>query len=113
MYDGVGKDTFSKGLECLARRGYMILYGGASGPVPPVDPSVLVEKGSLYLHRPKLADFTATRQELTARSDELLGWVQSGKVRVTIAATFPLAEAAAAHRLIVSRKAAGKILLIP
>ena len=81
--------------------------------VPPVDPSVPVENGSLHLHRPKLADLTATRQELTAPSDELLGWVQSGKVRVTIAATFPLAEAAAAHRLIVSRKAAGKILLIP
>jgi len=79
---------------------------------PPVDPSVLAEKGSLYLHRPKLADFTVTRQRLMARSVEVLGWVQSGKVRVTIAAMFPLAEAAAAHRLIVSRKAAGKILQI-
>ena len=80
---------------------------------PRVDPSVLVEKGSLYLHRPKLADFTVTRQRLMARSLELLGWVQSGKVCVTIAATFPLTEAPAAHRLIVSRKAAGNILLIP
>jgi NADPH:quinone reductase-like Zn-dependent oxidoreductase len=86
---------------------------GRAGVVENVGPGESPEKGSLYLHRPKLADFTATRQELTARSDKLLGWVQSGKVRVNIAATFPLAEAAATHRLIVSRKAAGKILLIP
>ena len=112
VYDGVGKDTFNKGLDCLAPRGCMVLFGGSSGPVPLFDPAVLAQNGSLFLHRPKLADFTATREELVARSNELLGWVQSGKLRVKIAATFPLAEAAAAHRLLVSRSSAGKILLI-
>ena len=113
VYDGGGEDTFNKGLDCLAPRGCMVLFGGSSGPVPLFDPAVLAQKGSLFLHRPKLADFTATREELVARSNELLGWVQSGKLRVKIAATFPLAEAAAAHRLLVSRSSAGKILLIP
>ena len=113
VYDGVGKDTFSKGLDCLAPRGYMVLFGGASGPVAPLDPPVLMHKGSLYLHRPKLGDFVATRDELVTRAAELFGWVQSGKLRVNIAATFPLSEAPAAHELLVSRKAAGKILLIP
>ena len=113
VYDGVGKDTFSKGLDCLAPRGYMILFGGSSGPVAPFDPVVLMHKGSLYLQRPTLGNFVATRDELLARSTDLFGWIQSGRLRVNIAATFPLSEAAAAHRLLVSRQAAGKILLIP
>jgi NADPH:quinone reductase len=113
VYDGVGKDTFSGGLDCLAPRGCMVLFGGSSGPVAPLDPTVLSHKGSLYLHRPKLWDFVATRDELVTRTTELFGWVESGKLQVNVAATFPLCEAPAAHRLLVSREAAGKILLIP
>jgi NADPH2:quinone reductase len=113
VYDGVGKDTFSRGLDCLAPRGCMVLFGGSSGPVAPLDPTVLSHKGSLYLHRPKLGDFVATRDDLVMRTTELFGWVESGKLQVNVAATFPLCEAPAAHRLLVSREAAGKILLIP
>lgn len=113
VYDGVGRDTFRGGLDCLAPRGYMVLFGGSSGQVEPLDPPVLMHKGSLYLHRPKLWDFVLTRDELLARTTELFGWVESGTLKVNIAATFPLCEAPAAHRLLVSRKVAGKILLLP
>lgn len=113
VYDGVGQNTFSPGLDCLAPRGYMVLFGGSSGPVAPFDPLTLSHKGSLYLHRPTLWDFISSRDELMARTTEMFGWVQSGKLKVTVAATFPLPEASEAHRLLVSREAAGKILLIP
>lgn len=113
VYDGVGKDTFSRGLDCLAPRGYMVLFGGSSGPVAPLDPLVLSHKGSLYVHRPRLWDFVRTRDELVARTTELFDWVRSGELKVTVAAEFPLCEAPAAHALLVSREAAGKILLIP
>jgi len=113
VYDGVGRKTFSRGLDCLVPRGYMILFGGASGPVAPFDPLILFHKGSLYLQRPTLWDFIRTRDELMARATEMFGWVESGKLKVTVAATFPLSEAPEAHRLLASRKAAGKILLIP
>jgi len=113
IYDGVGQSTFSRGLDCLAPRGYMVLFGGSSGPVEPIDPLVLSNKGSLYLHRPRLWEFISSRDELLARTTEMFSWMESGRLKVTIAATFPLAEACEAHRLLVSREAAGKILLIP
>ncbi len=113
VYDGVGKSTFLKGLDCLVPRGCMVLFGGSSGPVAPFDPLILMHKGSLYLHRPTLWDFIRTRDELLVRTAELFGWVGSGELKVTVAATFPLADACDAHRLLVSREAAGKILLIP
>jgi NADPH2:quinone reductase len=113
VYDGVGKNTFGRGLDCLALRGYMVLFGGSSGPVEPMDPLVLSHKGSLYVHRPKLWDFIVTRDDLLLRATEMFGWIESGKLKVRIAATFPLAGACDAHRLLVSREAAGKILLIP
>ncbi len=113
VYDGVGRATFSQGLECLVPRGYMILFGGSSGPVAPFDPLILFQKGSLYLQRPTLWDFIRTRDELMERATEMFGWIESGRLKVTIAATFPLREACEAHRLLASRKATGKILLIP
>ncbi len=113
VYDGVGRKTFSQGLDCLVPRGYMILFGGSSGPVAPFDPLILFQKGSLYLQRPTLWDFIRTREELMERATEMFGWIESGKLNVTIAAIFPLREACEAHRLLASRKAAGKILLIP
>ncbi len=113
VYDGVGKSTFVRGLDCLARRGCTVLFGGSSGPVDPFDPLILMQKGSLYLHRPTLWDFVATRHELEERTTEIFGWMASGQLKVTVAATFPLADACDAHRLLVSREAAGKILLIP
>jgi NADPH2:quinone reductase len=113
VYDSVGRDTFDKGLDCLAPRGYMVLYGQSSGPVAPVDPQVLNAKGSLFLTRPSLFHYTATREELLYRAGEVLGWVRSGQLRLRIGATFPLAEAAQAHRDLEGRRTTGKVLLIP
>ena len=111
VYDSVGKTTFDKSVDCLRRRGMMALFGQSSGPVPPVDPQLLNRKGSLFLTRPKLGDYVATREELESRANELLGWVQSGKLDVRIGAEFPLAEAAEAHRALEARKTTGKVLL--
>ena len=113
VYDSVGKDTFDKSLDCLRPRGYMVLYGQSSGAVPPMDPQTLNRKGSLYLTRPTLAHYTATREELFQRSNELFGAVAAGEISVRIARTFPLAEAAAAHEYLASRQALGKVLLVP
>jgi NADPH2:quinone reductase len=113
VYDGVGQKTFSGGLDCLKPRGYMILYGGSSGPVAPFDPLILFRKGSLYLQRPTLWDYIETRAELIERATEMFGWIETGQLKVAIAATFPLREAAEAHQLLASRNAMGKILLIP
>jgi NADPH2:quinone reductase len=113
VYDSVGKTTFEKGLNCLARRGMMVLYGQSSGPVGPFDPQVLSQKGSLFLTRPTLAHYIATRAELVARAGEVLGWIQSGKLKVRIGAEFPLPQAAEAHRQLEGRKTTGKVLLIP
>ncbi len=113
VYDSVGKDTFDKSLDCLHPRGYLVLFGQSSGAVPPVDPQILNRKGSLYLTRPTLAHYTATRQELFERSNELFSAVAAGELSVRIARTFPLAEAAAAHEFLASRQALGKVLLIP
>lgn len=112
IYDSVGKTTFERGLGCLALRGMMVLYGQSSGPVGPFDPQVLSQKGSLFLTRPTLAHYIATRAELLARSGEVLGWIRSGKLTVRIERELPLAQAAEAHRLLEGRKTMGKVLLI-
>lgn len=113
VYDSVGKTTFEKSLGSLARRGMLVLFGQSSGPVPPLDPQVLNQRGSLYLTRPTLAHYTATRAELTARAGEVLDWVRQGRLRLRIDREFPLRDAAAAHRALESRATSGKILLIP
>ena len=113
VYDSVGKTTFEKGLNCLARRGMMVLYGQSSGPVGLFDPQVLNQKGSLFLTRPTLAHYIATRAELLARAGEVLGRIKSGTLKVRIDRELPLAQAAEAHRLLEARKTTGKILLIP
>src|SRR5207253_1605335 len=113
IYDSVGKTTFEKGLNCLAPRGMMVLYGQSSGPVGPFDPQVLNQKGSLFLTRPTLAHHILTRAELVARAGEVLGWIESGKLRVRIERELPLAQAAEAHRLLEGRKTTRKVLLVP
>ena len=113
VYDSVGIATFDKSLRCLAPRGYMALYGQASGPVPPVDTARLYSGGSLFLTRPSLLDYTATREELLRRAGEVLGWARSGELKVNIGGTFPLADAAEAHRQLEGRQSSGKLLLIP
>lgn len=113
VYDSVGKDTFDSSLACLKPRGYLVLFGQSSGPVPPVDPQVLNARGSLYLTRPTLAHYTATREELLWRANDLFGWIASGELRVRIDKEFPLAQAADAHRYLEDRKTEGKVLLIP
>ncbi len=113
VYDSVGKDTFDKSLNCLRRRGYMVLYGASSGPVPPLDPQVLNAKGSIFLTRPFLGHYTVDRAELSSRVNDLFQWIAAGKLKVRIDKTFPLAEAAEAHRYLEGRQSKGKILLIP
>jgi NADPH2:quinone reductase len=113
VYDSVGKDTFDKSLNCLRRRGYMVLYGAASGAVPPLDPMVLNAKGSLYLTRPYIGHYTADRAELLARMNDIFHWIATGKLKIRIDKTFPLAEVAEAHRYLEGRQSKGKILLIP
>ncbi|HET6180304.1 MAG TPA: quinone oxidoreductase [Candidatus Sulfotelmatobacter sp.] len=112
VYDGVGKATFEKNLNVMRLRGLLVLYGMSSGPVPPVDPAKLSEKGSLYMARTTLAHFTATREELLARTTALFRMIAEGKLRLRIAKKYPLAEAAQAHRDMEARKVAGKLLLI-
>jgi NADPH2:quinone reductase len=113
VYDGVGKATFEKSLNVLRPRGMLVLYGASSGPVPAVDPMVLSQKGSLYMARTTLAHFTATRDELLARSGAVFGMITAGKLKLRIAHTYPLAEAQQAHRDLEGRKTTGKLLLIP
>ncbi len=112
IYDAVGKTTFDQGMTCLGRRGYMALYGQASGPVPPVDSGVL-RNGSLFLTRPSLCDYTATREELLQRATEVLDWVKTGQLKLHIGLTLPLSEAHEAHREMEGRNTTGKILLVP
>jgi NADPH:quinone reductase len=113
VYDSVGKSTFEKSLNCLVPRGMMVLFGQSSGPVPPFDPGLLAAKGSLFLTRPSLAQYAATRQELLHRAGEVLEWVASGALRVRIEKTFPLVQAPEAHRQLEGRMTTGKVLLIP
>jgi NADPH2:quinone reductase len=113
VYDGVGKATFEKNLNVMRLRGMLVVYGMSSGAVPPVDPAKLSEKGSLYMARTTLAHFTATREELLARTSALFSMIADGKLKVRIAKKYPLAEAPQAHRDMEARKLAGKLLLIP
>jgi NADPH:quinone reductase len=113
VYDSVGKTTFEKGLNVLRPRKMMVLFGGSSGAVPPFDPMVLAQKGSLYLTRPTLTPYIASREELLARSSAVFGMLSAGKLKLRIAHTYPLAEAQQAHRDLEGRKTTGKILLIP
>ncbi|PYM30215.1 MAG: NADPH:quinone reductase, partial [Candidatus Rokuibacteriota bacterium] len=113
VYDSVGKTTFDKGFNCLAPRGMMVLYGQSSGPIGAFDPQVLNQKGSLFLTRPSLGHYTATREELQQRAGEVLGWIRDGKLKLRTELEFPLKDAAEAHRALEARKTTGKVLLIP
>jgi len=113
VYDSVGKDTFDGGLDCLRPRGYMVLFGGSSGQVPPVDPQTLNSKGSLFLTRPKLVDHTLTREELLWRAQSLFTWIGQNNLDVRIGGAYKLSEADQAHRDLEGRKTTGKLILIP
>lgn len=113
VYDGVGKATFEQGLDCLAPRGMMVSFGNASGPVDPIQPLLLSKKGSLYLTRPSLAHYIATREELERRAGDVLGWIRDGKLAIQMDSELPLEQAAEAHRALEGRRTTGKVLLIP
>jgi NADPH:quinone reductase len=113
VFDGVGRSTFDSSLDSLRPRGMLVLFGAASGAVPPVDPQTLNSKGSLFLTRPSLAHYVATREELLQRAEDVLGLVGSGELDVRIGGRYPLAEAARAHEDLASRRTTGKLLLLP
>jgi NADPH2:quinone reductase len=113
VYDSVGKDTFEKSLKCLRLRGTMVLFGMSSGPIQPFDAQVLAQGGSLYLTRPTLGSYIATREELLTRAGAVLSAVQRGDLKLSIEATLPLAEAGKAQDMLASRKTSGKLLLVP
>ena len=113
IYDSVGASTFLKGLDLLRPRGMMALFGQSSGPVLPIDPAILNPKGSLFLTRPSLMHYLLTREELLWRAGDVLDWIGSGKLKLRVEKTYPLADAAEAHRDLEGRRTAGKLLLIP
>jgi len=113
VYDSVGKTTFEKGLNILRPRGMMVLFGGTSGPVPPLDLIVLSQKGSLFVTRPTLGHYTITRDELMSRAGAVFGMIAAGKLKLRIEHIYPLAQAQQAHRDLEGRKTTGKLLLIP
>jgi NADPH2:quinone reductase len=113
VYDGVGKTTFDDSMSVLRPRGMFALYGAASGPVPPVDPQRLNAAGSLFLTRPTLVHYTATREELVWRARDLFGWIAAGDLSVHIGGRYPLEEARRAHEDLEARRTTGKLLLIP
>jgi len=113
VYDGVGKDTFAGSLDCLAPRGLMVTYGNASGPVPEISPLLLSQKGSLFLTRPTLGSYIATRQELEAAAAALFAVVANGSVKISVAQRYPLTQAAQAHVDLAARKTVGSTILIP
>ncbi len=113
VYDSVGAATFEKSLNCLKTRGYMVLYGQASGPVGPVDPQLLNRKGSLYLTRPSFVHYLQTREEFLWRAKDVFDWMKSGELKVRIDRTFPLAETAAAQTYMENRQTKGKVLITP
>ncbi|MGH3843977.1 MAG: quinone oxidoreductase family protein [Pseudonocardiaceae bacterium] len=113
VYDGVGASTFDASLATLRPRGMLALFGAASGPVPPVDPQRLNAAGSIFLTRPKLADYVATRDELTWRAGEVFDAIRNGSLRITIGGRYPLAEASRAHQDLQARRTTGKLLLLP
>jgi NADPH2:quinone reductase len=112
VYDSVGKSTFEGSLACLRPRGLLALFGGSSGAVPPFDLIKLSTMGSLFITRPTLKDYTATREELERRSGDIFGWITDGSLKIRIGHTYPLADAAEAHRDLEGRKTTGKILLL-
>jgi NADPH2:quinone reductase len=113
VYDGVGKTTFEGSLGSLRPRGLLALYGAASGPVPPMDPQRLNKGGSLFLTRPTLANYVATREELLRRAHDLFGWIASGELSVHVGGRYPLADARRAHEDLEARRTTGKLLLTP
>lgn len=113
VYDSVGKDTFYTSLDCLKKRGYMVLYGQSSGVVEPVDPQIFNRKGSLFFTRPSLFHYAGTREETLERAGDLFRWMAAGELDVRIDRAFPLEEAGDAHRYMEGRKTKGKLLLIP
>ncbi|GII79063.1 quinone oxidoreductase [Sphaerisporangium rufum] len=113
VYDGVGAPTFDGSLAALRPRGLLALYGAAGGPVPPVDPQRLNQGGSLFLTRPTMHHYVATREELLQRADDVLGWAASGAIGVHVHGTYPLADAARAHDDLEARRTSGKLLLVP
>jgi NADPH2:quinone reductase len=113
VYDSVGKDTFDKSLDCLKPRGYMILFGGSSGQVPPFDLQTLNQKGGLYVTRPALAHYTRTREELLWRAESLFSWIGQGNLDVRIGGSYALEDAARAHEDLEARRTTGKLILIP
>ena len=113
VYDGVGRSTFDGGLDCLVPRGMMVLFGASSGPVPPLDPQILNRKGSLFLTRPTLGHYVATREELLWRAGDVLGQVASGSLDVRIGGRYPLDEAGRAHDDLEGRRTTGKLLIVP
>jgi NADPH2:quinone reductase len=113
IYDSVGRTTFLPGLGCIAPRGMMVLCGQSSGAVESFDPQLLNQRGSLFLTRPTLGHYTATRDELTWRAGELFDWIADGSVTIKIGAEFPLARAGDAHKALEGRGTTGKVLLIP
>ena len=113
VYDSVGKTTFDGSLSCLRPRGILVLYGGSSGAVPPFDLIQLSTRGSLYITRPTLNAYIATREELVQRAGDVLGWVAEGTLKLRLEHNYPLADAAQAHRDLEARKTTGKLLLIP
>jgi NADPH2:quinone reductase len=113
VYDGIGAATFDASLSALRRRGYLVLYGAASGAVPPFDIQRLNTGGSLYLTRPTLVHYVATREELLGRAGDLFSWISAGKLEVRIGGTYPLQAAARAHEDLQARRTTGKLLLLP
>jgi NADPH2:quinone reductase len=113
VYDGVGRTTFDKSLDSLALRGMMVLFGQSSGPVAAFEPQILNAKGSLFLTRPSLHHYTATREELLQRASDVLGWIAEGTLRLRVDREVPLAQAAEAHRALEGRETKGKVLLMP
>jgi len=113
VYDSVGKTTFEKGFNVLRPRGMMVLFGGSSGAVPPFDPLALTSKGSLFLTRPSITHYIATREELESRAIALFGMIAAKKLRLRIEHIYPLAEAQRSHRDLEGRKTTGKLLLVP
>jgi NADPH2:quinone reductase len=113
VYDSVGQATFEGSLDSLSPRGYMVSFGQSSGPIAPFSPGLLAAKGSLFLTRPTLVDYAATRQETVRRATDLFAWHASGDLKLRIGATFPLADSAEAHRQLEGRKTTGKIVLLP
>ena len=113
VYDGVGKTTFLKSLDCLRPRGLIVNFGNASGPAPAFEPLLLQQEGSLYVTRPNLAHYVATRDELQWRAGDVLRWIDEGRLRIHIGGEYALGEAATAHRDLESRGTTGKLILIP